>query len=116
MSPSAKVLLVDEMAFASERGRSGVAAVASSHLGPLFLVEIDARGPQRLEAVPLKLEHCRTRLARGEDAEWIRRRFIAACAELRTKAVADDGRVVVARSRARGQDPVARVDRVDDPD
>jgi hypothetical protein len=84
-------------------------------LGLPFLIEIDARGRQCLEAVPLELDHCHTRLARGEDAEWIHRRFIAACAELGTQTVADDGRVVVARSRARGQDPVARVDRVDDP-
>ena len=55
-------------------------------LGLLFLVDLDAGGPRRLEALPLKLEHCHTRLARGEDAEWITRRFIDACAELGTDA------------------------------
>jgi poly-gamma-glutamate synthesis protein (capsule biosynthesis protein) len=65
-------------------------------LGLLFLVDLDGHGPRRLEAVPLKLGHCRTSLARGDDAAWIRRRFVAACAELGTAAVERDGRVVVA--------------------
>jgi poly-gamma-glutamate synthesis protein (capsule biosynthesis protein) len=53
-------------------------------LGLLFLVTLDAAGPLRLEALPLKLEFCQTRLATGQDAAWIRRRFRAACAELGT--------------------------------
>jgi poly-gamma-glutamate capsule biosynthesis protein CapA/YwtB (metallophosphatase superfamily) len=64
-------------------------------LGLLFLVELDAQGPRRLEAVPLKLDPCHTRLAAGEDASWIRRRFIGACAELGTPAIERDDRVVV---------------------
>jgi poly-gamma-glutamate synthesis protein (capsule biosynthesis protein) len=63
-------------------------------LGLLFLVDLDPDGPRRLEAVPLKLDHCRTRLATGEDARWIRRRFIGACAELGTPAMESDDRVV----------------------
>jgi poly-gamma-glutamate capsule biosynthesis protein CapA/YwtB (metallophosphatase superfamily) len=53
-------------------------------LGLLFLVTLDAGGPLRLEALPLKLEFCHTRLAAGEDAAWMRRRFRAACAALGT--------------------------------
>jgi hypothetical protein len=34
--------------------------------------------------VPLKLELAFTRLARGEDAAWIRQRFRRACEELET--------------------------------
>jgi poly-gamma-glutamate synthesis protein (capsule biosynthesis protein) len=64
-------------------------------LGLLFLVELDPDGPRRIEAVPLKLDYCWTRLATGEDASWIRRRFIGACAELGTSAVERDERVVV---------------------
>jgi poly-gamma-glutamate capsule biosynthesis protein CapA/YwtB (metallophosphatase superfamily) len=64
-------------------------------LGLLFLVDLDAGGPRRVEAVPLKLDFCRTRLADGEEAAWIRRRFIGACAELGTAAVERDERVVV---------------------
>jgi poly-gamma-glutamate capsule biosynthesis protein CapA/YwtB (metallophosphatase superfamily) len=53
-------------------------------LGLLFLVTLDARGPIRLEALPLKLEYCHTRLAAGQDAAWMRRRFRTACAALGT--------------------------------
>jgi poly-gamma-glutamate capsule biosynthesis protein CapA/YwtB (metallophosphatase superfamily) len=64
-------------------------------LGLLFLVTMDARGPLRLEALPLKLEYCHTRLAAGEDAAWIRRRFRSACATLDTTAEAAAGRLIV---------------------
>jgi capsule synthesis protein PGA_cap len=64
-------------------------------LGLLFLIDLDAHGPRRLEAVALTLEHCHTRIARGDDADRIRRRFIGACAELGTAAIERDGRVVV---------------------
>jgi hypothetical protein len=65
-------------------------------LGLLFLATLDERGPVRLEAVPLRLEFCHTRLATGEDAAWIIRRFERACAELGTDVAQDDGRLVVA--------------------
>ena len=52
-------------------------------LGLLFLVTLDGRGPIRLEALPLKLEYCHTRLATGDDVAWMRRRFRAACADPR---------------------------------
>jgi poly-gamma-glutamate synthesis protein (capsule biosynthesis protein) len=45
--------------------------------------------------VPLKLEYCYTRLADGEDAAWIRRRFRALCAALGTDVADEDGRLVV---------------------
>jgi poly-gamma-glutamate capsule biosynthesis protein CapA/YwtB (metallophosphatase superfamily) len=59
-------------------------------LGLLFLVTLDQRGPVGLEAVPLKLDFCRTRLADGADAAWMRRRFRDACAALGT-GVAEAG-------------------------
>jgi poly-gamma-glutamate synthesis protein (capsule biosynthesis protein) len=64
-------------------------------LGLLFLVDLDEHGPRRLEAVPLELAFCRTRIAAGADAAWIRRRFIAACTELGTTAATEGERVVV---------------------
>jgi poly-gamma-glutamate synthesis protein (capsule biosynthesis protein) len=64
-------------------------------LGLLWLVELDAAGPKRVEAVPLKLDHCYTRLADGDDAAWIRRRFRSACAALGTTVGEEDGRLVV---------------------
>ena len=65
-------------------------------LGLLFLVTLDERGPRRLEAVPLRLEFCHTRLATGDDATWVARRFERACAELDTEVEEEDGRLVVA--------------------
>jgi poly-gamma-glutamate capsule biosynthesis protein CapA/YwtB (metallophosphatase superfamily) len=64
-------------------------------LGLLFLIELEPDGPRRIEAVPLKLEFCFTRLADGDDAAWIRRRFHRACAELGTRLHEEDGRLVV---------------------
>jgi poly-gamma-glutamate capsule biosynthesis protein CapA/YwtB (metallophosphatase superfamily) len=65
-------------------------------LGLLFLVDLDPDGPRRIDAVPLRLEYARTRLARGEEADWIRRRFGEACAALGTEASEEDGRLAVA--------------------
>jgi poly-gamma-glutamate synthesis protein (capsule biosynthesis protein) len=66
--------------------------------GLLFLVELEPDGPPRIEAVSLKLEYAFTRLARGEEAGWIRRRFREACSELGTEVLEEDGRLVVAGS------------------
>ncbi len=67
-------------------------------LGLLWLVDLDRQGPLRLEAVPLKLDYCHTRLAAGADARWIARRFRGACAAFGT-AVAEEGGRLVARLR-----------------
>lgn len=64
-------------------------------LGLLFLLELGANGPSRLEALPLRLELCHTRLARGDDWEWIRRRFTRACAELGTAVTVRGERLLV---------------------
>jgi poly-gamma-glutamate synthesis protein (capsule biosynthesis protein) len=64
-------------------------------LGLLFLVTLDERGPRALEAVPLALGYCHTRLADGDDAAWVRRRFRQACADLGTEADEHGGRLVV---------------------
>jgi poly-gamma-glutamate synthesis protein (capsule biosynthesis protein) len=60
-------------------------------LGLLFLVDLAG---DALEAIPLKLEFAYTRLAEGEDAAWIRRRFVQACAKLGTDVRDEDGRLV----------------------
>jgi poly-gamma-glutamate synthesis protein (capsule biosynthesis protein) len=64
-------------------------------LGLLFLVSLDAGGPVRLEALPLKLDFCHTRLAAGEDAAWMRHRFRAACATLGTTVEQATDRLIV---------------------
>jgi poly-gamma-glutamate capsule biosynthesis protein CapA/YwtB (metallophosphatase superfamily) len=65
-------------------------------LGLLFLVDLEPGGPSRMEAVPIRLEHAYTRLARGEETDWIRRRFREACAALGTEAREENGRLIVA--------------------
>ncbi len=64
-------------------------------LSLLFLIELERGEPRRLEAVPLKLEHCFTRLADGEDAGWIRQRFRELCSELGTETIETGGRLVI---------------------
>ena len=64
-------------------------------LGLLFLVMFDGQEAVRLEAVPLKLDFCYTRLAKAAEAAWIRRRFRAACAALGTEVAEEEGRLVV---------------------
>lgn len=63
--------------------------------GLLFLVDVDADGPLRLEAFPLRLGYGYTRFAGPDDAWWIRERFTAACADLGTKVEWTGGRLVV---------------------
>ncbi len=63
-------------------------------LGLLFLVDIDRRGPRRVEGVPLALDYCHTRLAREAEATWVRDRFHAACAALGTPTREEADRVV----------------------
>jgi poly-gamma-glutamate synthesis protein (capsule biosynthesis protein) len=70
--------------------------VLRNDLGLLWLVTLDADGPVRLEAVPLFLDFCHTRLAVGEDAAWIRRRLRDACAAMGTDSTEEAGRLVVA--------------------
>jgi poly-gamma-glutamate capsule biosynthesis protein CapA/YwtB (metallophosphatase superfamily) len=63
--------------------------------GLLFLVDLEADGPRRIEAVPIRLEYAYTRLARDKEAAWIRRRFRQACAALGTEVREEDGRLVI---------------------
>jgi poly-gamma-glutamate synthesis protein (capsule biosynthesis protein) len=64
-------------------------------LGLLFLVDLSAEGPRRLEAVPLFLDFCHTRLARPDEAAWISRRFVSACAEMGTEVEIVGDRLVI---------------------
>jgi poly-gamma-glutamate synthesis protein (capsule biosynthesis protein) len=65
-------------------------------LGLVWLVDLDDDGtPLRLEAVPLRLEFCHTRLATGDDAVRVGGRFRAACADFDTSVEENDGRLIV---------------------
>jgi poly-gamma-glutamate capsule biosynthesis protein CapA/YwtB (metallophosphatase superfamily) len=72
-----------------------VDSVLRNDLGLLWLVDLEAGRPARLELLPLKLEYCHTSPATGEDAAWIRRRFRAACAALGTEVAEEGGRLVI---------------------
>jgi hypothetical protein len=61
----------------------------------LFIVDLEPDGPRRIEAVPIALEYAYTRLARDEEAAWIRRRFRQACAAVGTEVREEDGRLVI---------------------
>jgi poly-gamma-glutamate capsule biosynthesis protein CapA/YwtB (metallophosphatase superfamily) len=70
--------------------------VLRNDLGLLWLVTMDEDGPIRLEAVPLVLDFCFTRLADAEDAAWVRKRFRDACVAMGTEVSEADGRLVIA--------------------
>jgi poly-gamma-glutamate synthesis protein (capsule biosynthesis protein) len=69
--------------------------VLRNDLGLLWLVAFEGAVPVRLEAVPLFLDYCHTRLARGEEEAWIRRRFREACRAFGTEVREERGRLVV---------------------
>jgi poly-gamma-glutamate capsule biosynthesis protein CapA/YwtB (metallophosphatase superfamily) len=68
--------------------------VMRNDLGLLFLVTLDERGPVRLEAVPLALDYCSTRLATGDETDWVCKRFRLACRRFGTEVIEEDGRLV----------------------
>lgn len=69
--------------------------VLRNDLGLLWLVDLGGGRAAKVEAVPLKLDYCHTRLATSEDAAWIARRFGSACTELDTRVRESDGRLVI---------------------
>jgi hypothetical protein len=67
--------------------------VLRNDLGLLWLVTLDAMGPLSLEAVPLTLGYCRTRLADGADAAWVEQRLTDACRAMGTEVIAEGRRL-----------------------
>ncbi|MGP4002340.1 CapA family protein [Streptomyces sp. 8N706] len=63
--------------------------------GLLFLVTFDGPRPVRLEALPLALDYCHTRLAEREEHRWTARRFRRMCEAFGTDVVEEGGRLVV---------------------
>jgi poly-gamma-glutamate synthesis protein (capsule biosynthesis protein) len=66
-------------------------------LGLLFLVTIEGDRMVRIEAVPLALDFCRTRLADPNEARWIEHRLRRACSGFGTDVIARSGRLVIER-------------------
>jgi poly-gamma-glutamate synthesis protein (capsule biosynthesis protein) len=66
-----------------------------NELGLFWLVTIDDGVPTRVEAVPLALDYCHTRLADADEVAWISDRFHRACAAMGTDVHHDGGRLVV---------------------
>jgi poly-gamma-glutamate capsule biosynthesis protein CapA/YwtB (metallophosphatase superfamily) len=67
--------------------------VLRNDLGLLWLVTLNERGPLSLEAVPLTLDFCRTRLADGADAAWVGQRFTDACRAMGTEVIVEGRRL-----------------------
>ncbi|MFF1505362.1 CapA family protein [Streptomyces sp. NPDC058316] len=79
-----------------------VGPVLRNDLGLLFLVTLDGPDavhlvPARVRVVPLTLDYCHIRLARGEEREWIRDRLTTACAEFGTAVTGRTGWLTVDR-------------------
>jgi len=64
-------------------------------LGLLWFVELKANEVISVEALPLELDHCHTRLAEGFERDEIERRLVEACADLGTSVEARDHRLVI---------------------
>jgi poly-gamma-glutamate capsule biosynthesis protein CapA/YwtB (metallophosphatase superfamily) len=64
-------------------------------LGLLFVVTLTGGRVTQIEAVPLRLDYCRTRLAVGNDAEWIGRRLSSACEKLGSFVESDQDRLII---------------------
>ena len=78
-----------------------------NELGLFWIVSFDGAEPVRVEAVPLALDYCRTRLANEDEATFIRRRFRRACAALGTEVGEVDGRLVIDWTNTSPLAPVA---------
>jgi poly-gamma-glutamate capsule biosynthesis protein CapA/YwtB (metallophosphatase superfamily) len=70
-------------------------ALLRNDLGLFFLVTLERGRAVRVEALPLRLDYCHTRLADEHDAAWVRERFRTASAALGTDVAEEDGRLVV---------------------
>jgi poly-gamma-glutamate capsule biosynthesis protein CapA/YwtB (metallophosphatase superfamily) len=64
-------------------------------LGLLWLLDVGGAGPTRVEALPLALDYCSTRVAAPKEAAWIRDRLRRACAPFGSDVREEHGRFIV---------------------
>ena len=64
-------------------------------LGLVFLLELCNGEPKQVSAVPIALDYCHTRLARPDEARWIRARFVSLCGALGTPVQHQGDRLIV---------------------
>jgi poly-gamma-glutamate synthesis protein (capsule biosynthesis protein) len=67
-------------------------------LGLLMVATFDGAGLRRLEAIPIALDYCFTRLAQPQEYAWVRERFTQACAAFGTEVTDAGERLVIAAS------------------
>lgn len=60
-------------------------------LGLLWFVEFETGMPRRIQALPLGLDYCFTRVASPGESQWIVRRLMALCAPFGTEVRFSDG-------------------------
>lgn len=73
--------------------------ILRNDLGLLWLVDIESGRVFRSEAIPLKLDYCHTRLARGDEWEWIADRLEVACVPLGTTVLRHGRRLLLEPAR-----------------
>jgi poly-gamma-glutamate synthesis protein (capsule biosynthesis protein) len=69
--------------------------VLRNDLSLLWLVTLDARGPRRVEGVPVRLEYARTRLADERETRQLARLMFDRCAAVGTQVELIGGRLVL---------------------
>jgi poly-gamma-glutamate synthesis protein (capsule biosynthesis protein) len=57
-------------------------------LGIIVTLELDDRGPVAVDAVPIALDFCHTRLAHGDEAAWVEARLRRACEQFDVEVTA----------------------------
>jgi len=69
--------------------------VLRNDLGLVFLVDLGPTGPGRIEAIPIALDFCHTRLATDDEVDWIERRLRRACAAMGTAVTRTGDRFLI---------------------
>ncbi|HLU52595.1 MAG TPA: CapA family protein [Acidimicrobiia bacterium] len=69
--------------------------ILRNDLGLVFLVDLTPSGPERIEAIPITLDFCHTRLARDDEFDWIESRLRRVCAAMGSTVTRVGSRLLV---------------------